>query len=268
MTTDAPEILTQMKAGARAMWSAGDFPAIAQRYLWPVGERLVRRVGIGAGEQVVDVACGTGNAAIRAAEAGGVVRGIDITPRLLEEGRHLAEKAGVTVEWIEGDAEDLPVPDESADVVLSTFGVMFAPRHRVAAVELARVLRPGGRLGICSWTPEGLQGEFFRILGAYMPPAPSFAQPPLLWGNEQHVRELFAGTGVQLEFEREMATEEPRFHSGIEALEFNSTTFGPLMAVRAELERRGEWPAVRDRLAALYETGSEAEYLVALGRKT
>jgi ubiquinone/menaquinone biosynthesis C-methylase UbiE len=143
------------------MTTAGDFAAVARRALWPVGERLVRRVGVGRDEDVLDVACGTGNAAIRAAQAGGRV-----------------------VEWVEGDAEALPFPDASFDVVLSTFGAMFAPRHRVAAAELARVLRPGGRLGLCTWTPE------------------------------DHVRDLFAGTGVYVEFERETVQAEPNTPAG------------------------------------------------------
>jgi ubiquinone/menaquinone biosynthesis C-methylase UbiE len=132
---------------------------------------------------VLDVACGTGNAAIRAAQAGGEVVGLDLTPELFEAGRRLAKQAGVSVEWTEGDAEAIPFENESFDVVLSTLGCMFAPRHRVTATELARVLRPGGRLGQCNWTPEGSQGEFFRALGAYVPPLPAFAQPPLLWGT-------------------------------------------------------------------------------------
>jgi len=169
MTIVEPAGLAEFKQRTRATWAAGDFPAVARRTLWEVGQRLVRRVGIGAGEDVLDVACGTGNVAIRAAQAGGRVVGVDLTPELLPTGRQLAEQAGVRIEWIEGDAEALPLGDESFDVVLSTFGVMFAPRHEVAASELVRVLRPGGRLGLCNWTPEGIQGALFRTLGAYLP---------------------------------------------------------------------------------------------------
>ena len=116
----------------------------------------------------------------RSEPRGGQVVGLDLTPELLETGRRLAAQASVSVEWVEGDAEAIPYPDNSFDVVLSTFGCMFAPRHRVAAAELARVLRPGRRLALCNWTPEGSQGHFFRALGAYLPPPPDFAQPPLL----------------------------------------------------------------------------------------
>jgi ubiquinone/menaquinone biosynthesis C-methylase UbiE len=164
--------LDQMKQGVRATWAAGDYPAIAQRQLWPVGERVVRRVAVRPGEQVLDVACGTGNAAIRAAQAGGHVVGVDLTPKLLEEGRRLVSEAAVEIDFREGDAEALSVPDANFDVVVSVFGCMFAPRHEVAAHELVRALRPGGRLCVTAWTPDGAMGEFFRTLGGYMPPPP------------------------------------------------------------------------------------------------
>src|SRR6185503_10601427 len=147
-----------------ATWAAGDFAEVARRGLWGVGQRIVQRVGIGRNERVLDVACGTGNAAIRAAQAGGRVVGLDLTPELFETGRRLAAGASVSVEWVEGDAEAIPYPDNSFDVVLSTFGCMFAPRHQVAAAELARVLRPGGRLCVTTWTPEGTMGQLFKTL--------------------------------------------------------------------------------------------------------
>lgn len=266
MTITDPAGLAEFKQRTRATWAAGDFPEVAKRELWDVGERLVQRVGIGKGEQILDVACGSGNVAIRAAQAGGRVTGVDLTPELFEAGRRLADEAGVTVDWIEGDAEALPFEDESFDVVLSTFGTMFAPRHEVTAAELARVLRPGGRLGLCSWTPAGSQGEFFRTLGTHLPPAPDFAQPPLLWGTPDHVRKLFAGTGVQLEFDRD-TVEGATYDSGDDALEFFSTKFGPLMMVRGLLESQGTWAGVREELAQIYDRHEPAEYLVVLGRK-
>jgi SAM-dependent methyltransferase len=265
-TTQAVPGLAEVKQHARASWAAGDFPAVAKLQLWEVGERLVRRVGIGRGEDVLDVACGTGNAALRAAAAGGRVVGVDLTPELFTAGRALAAEAGVDVEWIEGDAEDLPCADESFDVVLSTFGVMFAPRHEIAARELVRVLRPGGRFACTSWTPEGRQGTFFRTLGAYAPTAPPFAQPPLLWGDESHVRELFAGTGVTLDFTRESVPLAP-FGSAEEAVDWIADNFGPLIMLRGMLEQRGEWEPLRSRLASIYVSGAPAEYLVVQGRK-
>jgi len=172
--------LEQLKRGARAAWAAGDFAQVAERDLWEIGERVVRRVGVQPGEDVLDVACGTGNAAIRAAQAGGRVVGIDLTPELFDAGRALAAEAGVEVEWREGDAEALPVPNASFDVVLSTLGCMFAPRHDVAAREIARVLRPGGRLAIASWTPESCIAELFEVIGRHLPRPPAIASPPVL----------------------------------------------------------------------------------------
>jgi len=259
--------LDQMKQGARAAWAAGDYPAIAQRQLWPVGERVVRRIGVAPGEAVLDVACGTGNAAIRAAEAGGRVTGVDLTPELFDAGRQLAAAARVEIEWIEGDAEDLPVADGSFDVVTSVFGCMFAPRHRVTAAELARVLRPGGRLCVTAWTPEGFTGSLFRTLGGYMPPPPPFAEPPLAWGTEEHMREIFAGTGVDLEFAREVA-EFADFDSVDEEIEWMSSKFGPLVMARRMLEPAGRWDALVDDLRRLLEDKSTpAEYLVTVGRR-
>ena len=266
MTAVVPAGLAEMKQHTRAAWAAGDFPAVARTLLWEVGQRLVQRIGIGAGEDVLDVACGTGNAAIRAAAAGGRVVGVDLTPELFTAGRREAAAAGVDIEWVEGDAEALPFPDDSFDVVLSTFGCMFAPRHQVAAAELARVLRPGGRLGVCAWTPEGVQGDFFRTLGGYMPPAPSFVQPPLLWGTEQHVREIFAGTGVRLEFERDAVPEV--FASAAEEIEFATSKFGPLIMLRPKLEAEGTWPDLLDKLAAIHDRHLPGEYLVTVGRKS
>ena len=258
--------LAEFKQRSRATWAAGDFPQVARREVWDVGERIVQRVGIGKGEQVLDVACGSGNVAIRAAQAGGQVIGVDLTPELFEAGRRLAAEADVTVDWVEGDAEALPFEGESFDVVLSTFGAMFAPRHQVAAKELARVLRPGGRLGLCNWTPEGIQGDFFRTLGAQMPPAPDFAQPPLLWGSPDYVSKLFAGTPVQLEFDRDSVEGAP-YDSDNDAVEFLSTNFGPLMMLRDMLESTGTWADVRDELAKIYGRHEPAEYLIVLGRK-
>jgi SAM-dependent methyltransferase len=267
MTITEPAGLAEFKQRTRATWAAGDFPEVAKRELWDVGARIVQRVGIGKGEKVLDVACGSGNVAIRAAQAGGQVVGVDLTPELFDAGRRMAREAGVSVDWVEGDAEALPFEDESFDVVLSTFGAMFAPRHEVAAAELARVLRPGGRLALCNWTPEGTQGDFFRTVGAHLPPGPSFAQPPLLWGLPDHVRSLFAGTGVQLEFDSDTA-EGAFFDSGDAALDFFSTNFGPLMMLRGLLESQGTWAGVRDELLEIYDRHEPAEYLIVLGRKS
>ena len=258
--------LDQMKQHVRTSWAAGDYPAVARRQLWPVGERIVRRVGVRPDEAVLDVACGSGNAAIRAAQAGGRVVGVDLTPELFDAGRRLASEAGVEVEWVEGDAEALPVEDASFDVVVSVFGCMFAPRHRVASDELARALRSGGRLCVCAWTPEGSLGEFFRTLGAHLPPPPDFAQSPLLWGTEDHVRGLFAGTAIELEFARELV-EFPRMDSLDAELEFMTTKFGPMIMARRALEPQGRWPTVLADLRRLLDDQQPGEYLVTTGRK-
>lgn len=223
---------------------------------------------------MLDVACGTGNAALRGAEAGGAVVGVDLTPELFAAGRRMAAEGGVEVEWVEGDAEALPTEDHSFDVVLSTFGCMFAPRHDVVARELARVLRPGGRMGLCNWTPDSSLMEMGRILTSHLHPAPDVAQPPPLWGVEDHVRGLFQGTGITLEFEHESV--EFRFDSVERALEFYETAWGPFIEVRELLEPRGGWPAVRSDLAGvLYRhntaTGGglscSGDYLVVVGRR-
>ena len=258
--------LDQIKQAARATWAAGDYPAIAQRQLWPVGERIVRRLAVRPGEDVLDVACGSGNAAIRAAQAGGRVVGVDLTPELLHAGRRLASQAGVKVEWVEGDAEALPVEDVSFDVVVSVFGCMFAPRHQVAADELGRALRSGGRLCVCAWTPDGYLGEFFRTIGTHLPPPPDFAQSPLWWGSEEHVRALFAGSAIELEFARELV-EFPRMESLDAELGFMTTKFGPLIMARRALEPQGQWSALLADLRRLLDNQQPGEYLVTTGRK-
>jgi ubiquinone/menaquinone biosynthesis C-methylase UbiE len=258
--------LARIKQGARATWAAGDFAAIARLTLWDVGPRIVAAVSVQPGETTLDVACGTGNAAIRAAQAGAQVTGVDLTPELFDAARAEAAEAGVAVDWIQGDAEELPFEDHSFDVVLSTFGCMFAPRHAVAASEIARVLRPGGRMGITAWTPEGGMGSFFRTVGAYMPPPPPIAQPPALWGNEDHVRELFAKSGIELEFCRE-TVEPARFESTNQAIEYMSTRFGPMIMAREMLTAAGRWDDLRADLIELYERDEPMEYLVTLGVK-
>jgi SAM-dependent methyltransferase len=266
--------MTGTKQQERELWATGDYAAIARDLLWEAGARIVERVGVAPGERVLDVACGTGNAAIRAAEAGASVVGLDLTPELLEAGRALAAKAGVETEWVEGDAEALPFPGESFDVVLSVFGCMFAPRHDVAARELARVLRPGGRMGLSSWTPDSSIAELMRPLMSVLPADPEATQPPPLWGAEEHVRGLFAGSAVELRFERDAL--EFRHGSVEEALRIYESTWGPFIKARELTEPEGRWPALRAELAAVLERRNTArdgtlayggDYLVVLGEK-
>lgn len=262
--------LTEAKQRSRATWAAGDFDQIAGT-IWDVGARLVDRLGLGPGERALDVAAGTGNAAIPAAKAGAEVVASDLTPELFEAGRRRAAEAGVELEWVEADAEALPFEDGSFDAVLSTFGHMFAPRHEVAAAEIARVLRPDGRVGLCCWTPEGRIGDFFKTIGSHTGPPPGVTVPPIAWGDPDHCTRMLADTGI----EREETTME--FPDAETAVSFYERNFGPVVMARAALEPEGRWSALRDDLGDLFEQGSErtadgiayeAEYLVILGRKT
>lgn len=270
------EQLVEYKQTAQVVWGTGDYDAMMrQEGLYEVGPRLVTAVGIRPREDVLDVACGTGNAAIPAALAGARVTGLDLTPAMLSKGRERAEVAGVRIAWVEGDAEELPFPAEHFDVVLSTFGCMFGPRHEVVADEIARVLRPGGRLGLATWTPEGSIGEFFRVVGRYLPPDPEFVDPPLSWGDEEHVRELFEGTGISLSFSREVS--DLRHDSVVAAAECYATKFGPVVLARRALEASGRWPELQGDLVKLFERHNisggtrvvcPAQYLVIQGQRS
>lgn len=179
-----------LKARHRAMWALGDYAAVAHEVIPSLGPVLVEAAGIGPGQRVLDVAAGTGNVAIPAARTGAVVVASDLTPELLETGRQDAAREGLAIEWQEADAEALPFDDASFDAVLSCVGVMFAPHHQAAADELVRVCRRGGTIGLLSWTPGGFIGQMFATMKPYAPPPPPGAQPPPLWGDETHVREL------------------------------------------------------------------------------
>jgi SAM-dependent methyltransferase len=260
-----------MAAQAQAVWAAGDYHQIAE-LIWDVGEVAVDRAAIRPGEDVLDVACGTGNAAIRAALAGGRVVGVDLTPELLDRGRRVAGMYGADVDLLEGDAEQLPFTDESFDVALSTFGAMFAPDHERTAAEIVRVLRPGGRFVLCNWTPEGTVGDFFRTLGAYLPPPPEDAAPPVAWGDEDHVSLLFEPLGARLTFSRSEVLF--RFDSADSAVGLYERVFGPVVTARMLAEADGRAEDFRRDMVAMYERHSEpsargidvrAEYLVVAG---
>jgi SAM-dependent methyltransferase len=202
------------------------------------------------------------------------VVGLDLVPELHATARTRAAAQRVAVEWVEGDAEELPFDDGQFDHVLSVFGVQFAPRHRVVAQELARVCRAGGRIGLVNWTPAGQVGELFGILGRYVPPAPAFASPPPRWGDEAHVRELFAGTGVELEFAR--GHNPWRFGSAEDYVAFMESNYGPLVKARERLTGEGRWADCRAEILALADRRNQAtdgsllmlaEYLVVIGRK-
>src|SRR3954447_10253869 len=179
-----------LKGRHRTMWASGDYRSMVETWLLPIGRRLVEASGIAAGDRVLDVAAGTGNASIPAAQLGARVTASDLTPELLEIGRRRAENAGLDIDWVPAAAERLPFEDESFDVVMSAIGVMFAPHHQQAADELVRVCRPSGTIALLSWTPEGMIGELFRTMGPFAPPPPPGATPPPRWGDPGHVREL------------------------------------------------------------------------------
>jgi ubiquinone/menaquinone biosynthesis C-methylase UbiE len=256
---------TDAKSATRAMWAAGDYHRFATETVWGLGPRLVEACGIGAGQRVLDVACGTGNVAIRAAATGADVVASDLTPEHFEAGRAEARASGVRLEWVEADAENLPFADGQFDVVTSSIGAIFAPDHQRVADELLRVCRPGGTIGMVNFTPEGLAGDFFGTLGPYMPPPPPGALPPLLWGSEHHVRDLFGDRVASLGMTRDAYTE--RAASPEAYVELFAQTFGPVITARAALADQPERIAAFDRDVVEFamrantgEPGGTAEY--------
>jgi ubiquinone/menaquinone biosynthesis C-methylase UbiE len=219
-----------VKAAHREMWALGDYPKVSREVTREFGPRLVRACGIGPGMRVLDVGAGPGNVALRAAEASADVIASDLTPALLDAGRREAEARGLRLEWSEADAEALPFGDDEFDAVTSAVGAMFAPHHEVAAREMLRVCRPGGVIGMINWTPEGAIGEFFRTLGAYAPPPPPGASSPLLWGTEEHVREMFGDRVRSVETSRELVRSGP-FDDPQAMCDFYKDNFGPVINV-------------------------------------
>ena len=221
------------KQDARAMWALGDYHRFARELVWEVGPVLVEACAVARGDRVLDVAAGTGNVAIRAAERGARVVAADLTPENFAAGRREAAERGVELEWVEADAEALPFADDAFDVVTSCFGVMFAADHRAAAGELARVCRPGGTIGLASFTPGGTEGAFFELVARHAPPAPAGALPPVLWGDEAHVRGLFGDRVERLQATRETYVERAESPEAYRRL--FEETFGPVIALRSAL---------------------------------
>jgi SAM-dependent methyltransferase len=261
-----------LKARHAAMWALGDYPAVAREVIPELGRVLVDACRIEPGQDVLDVAAGSGNASIPAAGRGARVTASDLAPELLEVGRSLGEAAGVAVTWERGDAEALPYADASFDVVMSCVGVMFAPHHGLAADELVRVARPGGTIGLVSWTPEGFIGRMFAAMKPYAAPPPPGAQPPPLWGSEAHVRDLF---GDRVDgFTAEKRTVAVPFASGEEFRDFFKRTYGPTIATYRLIAGDAEKVEALD--AALAALGREAlaeggpmrwEYLLVTARR-
>jgi ubiquinone/menaquinone biosynthesis C-methylase UbiE len=214
----------------KTMWGTGNYAAVAEG-ITRAGDLVVERAGVEPGMDVLDVACGTGNASIPAARAGARVTGLDFAPALLEIARERSADAMVEIDFVEGDAQDLPFEDASFDRVVSVFGHMFAPDHERAAAEMRRVVRPDGAIAFACWTPEGAMGRMVEALAEVVPP-PSGAQPPLLWGTEDHVRELMG----EAEFERHAIEWEDE---SVESYaRFMLDSHGPLVNARELLGER------------------------------
>lgn len=257
MTSDDPAERAdrERSAATRAMWALGDYHAFAKEFVWVLGPVLVRACRIAAGQRVLDVAAGSGNVAIRAAEAGAEVVACDLTPENFEAGRREATARGVELEWVEGDAEALPFGADEFDVVTSCLGAMFAPDHHSVARELLRVCRSGGTVGMINFTPEGLAADFFDVLAPHLPPSPPHALPPLLWGREDHVRELFGDRVATLEMTREVYVE--RAASPYEYREACRRTFGPAVSIYAGLGDQPERMAQLDRAFLDFAEGAD-----------
>jgi ubiquinone/menaquinone biosynthesis C-methylase UbiE len=231
----APD-LAAIKQRQQKTWATGDYAVIGST-LAVMAETLCEAVDLSAGQRVIDVATGHGNAALAAARRFCEVTGIDYVPALLERGRERAAAERLPVVFVEGDAEDIPFPDASFDVALSTVGVMFAPDQEKVARELLRVIRPGGKIGMANWTPDGFIGQMFKVTGRHMP-SPAGLQPPALWGAEERVRDLFGDGVAWLRAERRSFVF--RYHSFDHWLEVFRTYYGPVTKAFEALDADGQ----------------------------
>lgn len=241
----------ELKARQRAMWALGDYASVASEVIPTLGERLADAAGCGPGQRVLDVAAGSGNAALPAARRGARVVASDLTPELLETGRGLAEAEGLALDWRQADAEALPFEDGEFDAVISCVGVMFAPHHQAAADELVRVLRRGGTLALISWTPQGFVGELFGTMRPFVAPPPAGVSPPPLWGDEEHVRTLLGDRVTDVEAHRESLRVD-RFARAEEFRDFFKLRYGPTVAAyRGLADDAGKVAALDAALDAL-----------------
>jgi SAM-dependent methyltransferase len=247
----------ELRHRARTTWAAGDWDSFS-RLIEPVGALVLDRIGLEPGVELLDVGTGSGgNVAIPAAQRGAKVVGSDVTPELFEHARRRAAEAGVEVEWIDADAQDLPFDDASFDRVVSTFGAMFAPDHARTAAELVRVCRPGGRIAMTTWATEGFPGELFKLTGSFMPPPPAGVEPPPLWGVEAHVEEAFGAAGMSPTIAHE--TVDFDFPSVEDAVQHYADDFGPFLMARAALEPQGRWEEFVEAFADLVRRFNTAD---------
>ncbi|WP_144127266.1 class I SAM-dependent methyltransferase [Catellatospora sichuanensis] len=269
--TDADSAL---KSKHRAMWALGDYPAVAAEVIPELGAVLAEASGAAPGRRVLDVAAGSGNAAIPAALAGADVVASDLTPELFDVGRKVAEQRGAKLSWEQADAEALPFAAGAFDVVMSCVGVMFAPHHQPAADELVRVCRPGGTIALINWTPQGFIGQMFAVMKPYAAPPPPGASPPPLWGTEEHVTTLFGDrvTGVTA---TRRTVRVDRFATAEAFRDYFKANYGPTIATYRNIADQPERvAALDDELAALgrrHDLGGGAmdwEYLLYTAHRT
>ena len=235
-----------IKQRQQATWASGDFAVIGTT-LQIVGESLAEAADVRAGERVLDVAAGNGNATLAAARRFGDVTSTDYVPALLDKGRARARAEALSVRFQVADVEALPFDGESFDVVLSTFGVMFAPDQTRAAREMLRVLKPGGRIGLANWTPQGFIGRLFKVIGAHVPP-PAGLKSPALWGTKAHLAELF--DGAQIRCERRHFNF--RYRSASHWVQVFRDFYGPTHKAFASLDAQGQ-QALEDDITALLQ---------------
>jgi SAM-dependent methyltransferase len=249
MTTTSSTTATEdqaLKARHRAMWALGNYHAVTTEIIADLGPTLVAACDIGPGQHVLDVAAGSGNVAIPAAAAGAHVIATDLTPELLDQGAADADGLGVSLAWEVADAEDLPFDDDMFDVVTSCVGVMFAPHHQEAADELIRVTRPGGRIGLISWTPGGFIGQLFATMKPFAAPPPAGVQPPPLWGDLGHLRDLFGERITDVLVTRQSLRVD-RLRAPDAFREYFKTNYGPTIAAYRGIADRPDRVAELDQ---------------------
>lgn len=259
-TATAQPDLAAVKGRQQAAWSAGDYAVIGTT-LQIVGESLCEALDVRAGQRVLDVAAGNGNATLAAARRWCDVVSTDYVRTLLERGRARASAEGLAVQFEEADAENLHFPDASFDVVVSTFGVMFTPDQEKAAAELVRVCKPGGKIGLANWTPPGFIGELFKVMGRYIPPAPG-VRPPSLWGTEERLRELFGSRIAALQAPRKNFMF--RYRSPKHWLDTFRTYYGPVHKAFAALDAANQQSLAEDLLGLVqrFNTATDGSMLV------
>ena len=252
-TVLGPADLPALKVRQQQMWASGDYATVAARVV-PLGEELCEAADIRSGERVLDVACGTGNAAIAAARRFAHVTGVDYVPSFLERAAARAASEGVEADFRHGDAEELPFEDGTFDVVLSAIGAMFAPDQERTADELVRVCRPGGRIALANWAHDGFLGDLLRTVGRRLPPPPG-TRPPTVWGSEERINELFGGRGV---IRTERRTLFMHFSSAGSYLDFMSRNYGPLCAALTAVgDGRDDLVAELREVVERYDRGTD-----------